>query len=101
MWQFEQAIAGHRRGLRARSSLPMTGGNVSFYNSTAGVRRSTPPRCSACSVSWHDVTLGAPPWGSALPSDDICLLGDDGHEEFGGSEWAWHTHRHLGGVPPA
>ncbi|MFN2625222.1 MAG: AIR synthase-related protein, partial [Mycobacteriales bacterium] len=22
-------------------------------------------------------------------------------DEFGGSEWAWATHRHLGGLPPA
>ena len=35
MWQFAQSIAGMREAL-GELSLPVTGGNVSFYNETAG-----------------------------------------------------------------
>jgi phosphoribosylformylglycinamidine synthase len=39
------------------------------------------------------------PLGFRAPAQ-LWLLGTT-RDEFGGSEWAWHLHRHLGGRPPA
>ena len=39
------------------------------------------------------------PMGFAEAGDIIFLLGET-REELSGSEWAWVTHGHLGGLPP-
>ena len=36
MWQFAEAVDGHRRAPAARWTFPITGGNVSLYNETDG-----------------------------------------------------------------
>ena len=98
MWQFAEAVRGLADGCLALG-MPVTGGNVSFYNQTGATailpdpgrrrarraRRRHPPRpdgaarrrrrCSTCSATTRD--------------------------EFGGSEWAHEVHGHLGGRPPA
>jgi phosphoribosylformylglycinamidine synthase len=45
-----------------------------------------------------DVTKRTP-MGFKNDGDTLILLGDT-REELSGSEWAWVTHQHLGGVPP-
>jgi len=97
MWQFAQAIQGIADGCRALG-LPMTGGNVSFYNSTAGTPINPTPVLGVLGLL-EDVTRRTP-MGFSAPHHEIWLLGTTA-AEFGGSEWAWHRHRHLGGVPPA
>ena len=49
MWQFSEAVRGLADGCLALG-IPVTGGNVSFYNQTAERRRSTRRRSSACSA---------------------------------------------------
>ncbi len=39
------------------------------------------------------------PMGFGEAGESVLLLGET-REEFGGSEWAWAEHRHLGGRPP-
>ena len=43
MWQFAEAVRGLADGC-AVLGVPVTGGNVSFYNQTGAGRRSSPPR---------------------------------------------------------
>ncbi|MDP9239882.1 MAG: phosphoribosylformylglycinamidine synthase subunit PurL [Actinomycetota bacterium] len=96
MWQFAEAVRGLADGCRALGT-PVTGGNVSFYNSTGSAPINPTPVVGVLGVI-DDVTrrvrMGFPAAGR------IVLVGDTA-EEFGGSEWAWVEHRHLGGTPPA
>ncbi len=96
MWQFAEAVRGLADGCRALG-IPVTGGNVSLYNSTGDTPINPTPVVGVLGVI-DDVTLrtpmGFPPAGTLL------LLGQT-RAEFGGSEWAWAEHRHLGGRPPA
>ncbi len=96
MWQFAEAVRGLADGCLALGT-PVTGGNVSFYNSTGSAPINPTPVVGVLGVI-DDVTrrvrIGFPAAGR------IVLVGDTA-EEFGGSEWAWVEHRHLGGRPPA
>ena len=97
MWQFQQAVRGLADGCAALG-IPVTGGNVSFYNQTGDTAILPTPVVGVLGVI-DDVrrrirtTLGD-------PGDEVWLLGDT-HDEFGGSEWAHEVHGHLGGRPPA
>ncbi|KDA44140.1 phosphoribosylformylglycinamidine synthase subunit PurL [Frankia sp. BMG5.23] len=97
MWQFAQACAGLAEGCR-RLGLPVTGGNVSFYNQTGSTPIHPTPVIGVLGL-FDDVTRRTP-IGFAEEGDVLILLGETA-DEFGGSEWAWVTHRHLGGEPPA
>ena len=97
MWQFRQAVRGLADGCATRG-IPVTGGNVSFYNQT-GVQPILPTPVVGVLGVLDDVALRVPS-GFARDGDEVVLLGTTG-EEFGGSEWAWVAHRHLGGRPPA
>ncbi|HVE96333.1 MAG TPA: phosphoribosylformylglycinamidine synthase subunit PurL [Pseudonocardiaceae bacterium] len=97
MWQFQQAVRGLADGCAALG-IPVTGGNVSFYNQTGQTAILPTPVVGVLGVI-DDVrrrirtALGA-------PGDEVWLLGDT-RDEFGGSEWAHEVHGHLGGRPPA
>ncbi|HEX2289249.1 MAG TPA: AIR synthase-related protein, partial [Pseudonocardiaceae bacterium] len=97
MWQFQQAARGLADGCAALG-IPVTGGNVSFYNQTGDIGILPTPVVGVLGVI-DDVrrrirsTLGD-------PGDEVWLLGDS-RDEFGGSEWAHEVHGHLGGRPPA
>ena len=69
MWQFQQAVRGLADGC-VTLGIPVTGGNVSFYNQT-----------------------GSEP---ILPTP---VVGET-RDELDGSIWAQVEHDHLGGVPP-
>jgi phosphoribosylformylglycinamidine synthase subunit PurL len=97
MWQFTEAVRGLADGCLALG-VPVTGGNVSFYNQTAGAAIHPTPVVGVLGV--HDdvrkrLTIG---FGSA--GRGVVLLGRS-EAEFGGSLWARVAHRHLGGRPPA
>ncbi len=96
MWQFAEAVRGLADGC-AELGIPVTGGNVSFYNSTGAAAIHPTPVVGVLGLI---ADVGARvPMGFGGDSDVIVLLGET-RDEFGGSEWAWTTHGHLGGQPP-
>jgi phosphoribosylformylglycinamidine synthase len=96
MWQFAEAVRGLADGC-AELGIPVTGGNVSFYNSTvAAAINPTPVVGVLCVLGDVDNRV---PMGLRSDGDVLMLLGET-REELSGSEWAWVTHGHLGGRPP-
>jgi phosphoribosylformylglycinamidine synthase II len=96
MWQFAEATRGLADGC-LQLGIPVTGGNVSFYNQTGDNPILPTPVVGVLGVI-DDVERRTPmAWGP--DGELIYLLGDTG-DEFGGSEWAHHRHGHLGGLPP-
>jgi phosphoribosylformylglycinamidine synthase II len=96
MWEFSQAVDGLAAGC-AELGIPVTGGNVSFYNQTGDVSIHPTPVIGVLGVL--DDVARRTPSGWRTPGQAIYLLGASG-DEFGGSEWAFAEHGHLGGVPP-
>ena len=96
MWQFAEAVRGLADGC-ATLDVPVTGGNVSFYNSTGPAAIHPTPIVGVLGVL--DDVAQRVPMGFARDGDRIILLGDT-RAELSGSEWAWTTHGHLGGLPP-
>jgi len=96
MWQFAEAVRGLADGCRTLG-LPVTGGNVSFYNQTGDTAINPTPIIGVLGVI-DDVWRRTPM--ASIPDAQLVLLGET-REEFGGSEWAWAEHHHLGGRPPA
>jgi phosphoribosylformylglycinamidine synthase subunit PurL len=96
MWQFQQAVRGLADGC-AQLGIPVTGGNVSFYNQT-GDRPILPTPVVGVLGVLDDVARRVSS-GFRRDGDAIVLLGDT-RDELGGSEWAHVAHGHLGGFPP-
>ncbi len=96
MWQFAEAVRGLADGC-ATLAIPVTGGNVSFYNQTGSTAILPTPVVGVLGVI-SDVRRRIPT-GFVAAGDAIYLLGDT-RDEFGGSEWAHVVHGHLGGRPP-
>ncbi|MGH3497348.1 MAG: phosphoribosylformylglycinamidine synthase subunit PurL [Nocardioidaceae bacterium] len=96
MWQFSQATQGLKDAC-AELGIPVTGGNVSFYNQT-GPRAILPTPVVGVLGVLPDVTRRTQ-HGFRSSGDAIFLLGETG-EELSGSEWASVVHGHLGGLPP-
>ncbi|NIH86462.1 phosphoribosylformylglycinamidine synthase subunit PurL [Amycolatopsis granulosa] len=97
MWQFEQAVHGIADGC-ARLGVPVTGGNVSFYNQTGDTAILPTPVVGVLGVI-DDVRRRIPTGIGAEAGETLLLLGET-HDEFGGSAWAHVIHGHLGGLPP-
>ncbi|MGE9808567.1 phosphoribosylformylglycinamidine synthase subunit PurL [Janibacter sp. G1551] len=96
MWQFQQAIKGLFDGCLALG-IPVTGGNVSFYNQTGDVAIHPTPVVGVLGVMEDvDVRIGS---GFAAAGDVVVQLGVT-REELSGGEWAHVAHGHLGGLPP-
>jgi len=96
MWQFAEATRGLAAGCR-ELGIPVTGGNVSFYNQTADVAILPTPVVGVLGVI-DDVTRRTP-IGFGAEDQQIYLLGET-RDELDGSEWAHVVHGHLGGLPP-
>ena len=96
MWQFREAIRGIAEGCKVLG-IPVTGGNVSFYNQTGDVAIHPTPVIGVLGVM-ADVSRRT---GSGFRAEGshVYLLGTT-RDELGGSEWAHVIHRHLGGRPP-
>jgi len=95
MWTFAEAVRGLADGC-LELGIPVTGGNVSFYNSTADTAILPTPVVGVLGVI-DDVARRTPmAWGP--DGELIYLLGDTG-PDFNGSEWARTMHDHLGGHP--
>jgi phosphoribosylformylglycinamidine synthase subunit PurL len=97
MWQFAEAVRGLADGC-AVLGVPVTGGNVSFYNQTGTVPIHPTPVIGVLGV--HDDVRRRLCLAFGAEGDGIVLLGRTG-AEFGGSAWADVRHGHLGGCPPA
>ncbi|WP_309299409.1 phosphoribosylformylglycinamidine synthase subunit PurL [Phytohabitans aurantiacus] len=100
MWQFAEAVRGLADGC-AELGIPVTGGNVSFYNQTGAAAIHPTPVVGVLGVLddvSQRVPMGFPK--PANPEGDIIFLLGETRVELSGSEWAWVTHEHLGGVPP-
>ena len=96
MWQFSEACRGLADGC-LELGVPVTGGNVSFYNQTGGTAILPTPVVGVLAVIENVDKRTPMAW--AAPGQIVYLLGDT-RDEFGGSEWAHHVHGHLGGLPP-
>jgi phosphoribosylformylglycinamidine synthase len=97
MWQFSQAVRGLADGCAALG-IPVTGGNVSFYNQTGTTPILPTPVVGVLGVL-EDVKRRVPTAFGAEPGETLILLGDT-YDEFDGSVWAQVTADHLGGLPP-
>ncbi|MFI6456595.1 phosphoribosylformylglycinamidine synthase subunit PurL [Streptosporangium amethystogenes] len=96
MWQFAEAVRGLADACKTLG-VPVTGGNVSFYNQTGSVPIHPTPVVGVLGVI-DDVATRVRS-GFTGDGDRIVLLGET-EAEFGGSEWAHVAHGHLGGLPP-
>ena len=96
MWQFAEAVRGLADGCAALG-VPVTGGNVSFYNQTGTSAVHPTPVIGVLGV--HDDVRRRLWIGFGAGDEDLVLLGRTG-AEFGGSAWAHVRHGHLGGRPP-
>ena len=96
MWQFSQAVEGLADGC-LQLGIPVTGGNVSFYNQTGDVPIHPTPVVAVLGVI-QDVAARIPS-GWQDEGNNIYLLGTT-RLELDGSAWAGVVHGHLGGVPP-
>ena len=100
MWQFAEAVRGLADGC-LELGIPVTGGNVSFYNQTGAAAIHPTPVVGVLGVLddvADRVPMGFVPRAGG-DHDQLFLLGET-HVELSGSEWAWVTHEHLGGLPP-
>jgi phosphoribosylformylglycinamidine synthase II len=96
MWQFAQATAGLADACLALG-IPVTGGNVSFYNQTGSTPINPTPVIGVLGV--HADVRRRTAMAFAAEGHKLVLLGTT-REEFGGSEWAHVMYGHLGGLPP-
>ena len=97
MWQFTEAVRGLADACLALG-VPVTGGNVSFYNQTADAAIHPTPIVGVLGV--HDDVRRRLSIGFRRAGCEVVLLGRS-EAEFGGSLWAHVAHGHLGGRPPA
>ncbi|GAA1481235.1 phosphoribosylformylglycinamidine synthase subunit PurL [Gordonia sinesedis] len=98
MWQFQEAVRGLADGC-AQLGIPVTGGNVSFYNQTGSTAILPTPVVGVLGVI-DDVRRRIPTGFGTEPGETLILLGET-RDEFDGSIWAQVAHDHLGGTPPA
>jgi len=96
MWQFREAIRGIAEGCK-QLGIPVTGGNVSFYNQTGDVAIHPTPVIGVLGVM--ATVSKRTPSGFRTDAAPIFLLGAT-RDELDGSEWAHVVHGHLGGRPP-
>ena len=96
MWQFKQATTGLADGC-LELGIPVTGGNVSFYNQTGDVAIFPTPVVGVLGVI-DDVARRIPS-GWQDDGNNLYLLGVT-KDELDGSVWADIIHSHLGGRPP-
>jgi phosphoribosylformylglycinamidine synthase len=101
MWQFAEAVQGLALACETLG-VPVTGGNVSLYNQTGddGLDSAVLPTPVIGVLGVLDDVTRRTPSGWREAGQNVYLLGTTA-DEFGGSEWAWAEHGHLGGLPPA
>lgn len=102
MWQLVEAITGLADACR-ELGVPVTGGNVSLYNSHGKVKglpdSSINPTPVVGVLGVMDDVRRANPSGWQEEGLAIIALGET-HDELDGSAWTRVVHDHLGGLPP-
>ena len=102
MWQLVEAVTGLADACRAMG-VPVTGGNVSLYNSHGVVKglpdSSINPTPVVCVLGVMDDVRRANPSGWRQEGLAVVALGTT-RAELDGSAWARAVHDHLGGLPP-
>ncbi|MCU1437488.1 MAG: purL [Naasia sp.] len=96
MWQFSKAVEGLADGC-LELGIPVTGGNVSFYNQTGDQPIHPTPVVGVLGII-QDVAARVPS-GWQDEGHNLYLLGTTALE-LDGSAWAGTIHEHLGGRPP-
>lgn len=96
MWQFSQAVEGLSDAC-LELEVPVTGGNVSFYNQTGDTPIHPTPVVGVLGII-DDVARRIPS-GWQDQGENLYLLGVT-RDELDGSAWAEAVHSHLGGLPP-
>jgi phosphoribosylformylglycinamidine synthase II len=96
MWQFKKVIEGMAEACRT-FEIPVTGGNVSFYNDTEGTSIHPTPVLGVVGLIDDLAKLACPGFQEA--GEAIVLLGEN-KEELGGSEYLRTIHRLEKGRPP-
>ena len=103
MWQLVEIITGLADACAAMG-VPVTGGNVSLYNSHGRVKglpdSSINPTPVVGVLGVMDDVRRANPSGWFEEGLAVVVLGST-REELDGSAWARAVHGHLGGLPPA
>ncbi|MBP2383219.1 phosphoribosylformylglycinamidine synthase subunit PurL [Brachybacterium sacelli] len=101
MWQLVEAIGGLAEACETLG-VPVTGGNVSLYNSTGEPGRldsAIHPTPVVGVLGVFDDVARRVPSGWQHAGESVILLGTT-REELSGSAWAQVAHDHLGGLPP-
>jgi phosphoribosylformylglycinamidine synthase II len=96
MWQFAETVRGLADGC-LEMGLPVTGGNVSFYNQTGNVAILPTPIIGVLGVI--DDVRTRTPMSFDRAGLDLYLLGTS-EKNMSGSEWAY-LHKMRGGQAPA
>mgnify|MGYP001115723890 CR=1 FL=1 len=96
MWQFKEVIEGMAEACRA-FSIPVTGGNVSFYNETDGLSIYPTPVLGIVGIIDDVVNMMSP--GFKEEGNPVVLLGEN-KEELGASEYLKIIFRLAKGIPP-
>lgn len=96
MWQFQRAVEGLYDAC-LELGIPVTGGNVSFYNQTGETAIHPTPVVGVLGVL--DDVRRAVRSGFPAAGEVVLILGET-RDELDGSEWAKVVHGHLGGTPP-
>jgi phosphoribosylformylglycinamidine synthase len=96
MWQFQETIEGIAEACRA-FKIPVTGGNVSFYNDTEGLSIYPTPVLGIVGIV-RDVNKSSSP-GFQNEGDAIFLIGNN-EDEIGGSEYLKFIWDMEKGQPP-
>jgi len=97
MWQFEQVVDGMAEACRT-FGIPVTGGNVSFYNDTEGLSIHPTPVLGIVGIL-DDIRKAVSP-GFKAAGDVVVLIGEN-REELGGSEYLRVVHNLEAGAPPS
>ncbi|CAB4618052.1 unannotated protein [freshwater metagenome] len=95
MWQFAETVRGLADGC-LEMGLPVTGGNVSFYNQTGAVAILPTPVIGVLGVI--DDVRTRTPMSFDRAGLDLYLLGET-ENDLAGSEWAY-MHNQRGGIAP-
>ena len=95
MWQFAETVRGLADGC-LEMGLPITGGNVSFYNQTGAVAILPTPVIGVLGVI--DDVRTRTPMSFDRAGLELYLLGETG-DDVAGSEWAY-MHGQRGGQSP-
>jgi phosphoribosylformylglycinamidine synthase len=94
MWAFAESVRGLGDACRALRT-PVTGGNVSFYNETAGRSIDPTPVVGMVGIV---VDAGPPALGFRRAGDLVVTLGET-RPELAGSEYLRIVHGRTGGLP--